>query len=133
MAKKFGKFLLFTAAVGAVGAAAYYYMQKKDSEFFDETDEDYDDFSEDMDGDNPARTYVPLNAENASSPESQADTQAKESSSDDSFTPLTEQAPRVTETAKNDTAEAVEEFFDESTPEKAEAYEEFFDDDDLSN
>ena len=31
MAKKFGKFLLFTAAVGTAAAAAYYFMQKKDS------------------------------------------------------------------------------------------------------
>lgn len=133
MAKKFGKFLLFTAAVGAVGAAAYYYMQKKDSAFFDETDDDYDDFSEDMDGDDPARTYVPLNTENASAPASQTDAQAKEPSGDDFFTPLTENAPRVNEAAKNDTTEAVEEFFDESTPEQAEVSEEFFDDDDLSN
>lgn len=29
MAKKFGKFLLFTAAVGTAAAAAYYYMQQK--------------------------------------------------------------------------------------------------------
>lgn len=132
MAKKFGKFLLFTAAVGAVGAAAYYYMQKKDSALFDETDEDYDDFSEDVDGDGPARTYVPLNAESASAPESQAGAQENAPSGDDFFTPLTEQAPRVTETAKNDAAEAVEEFFDESAPEKAESSEEFFNDD-LSN
>ncbi|MFR8844124.1 MAG: hypothetical protein ACLVGL_03165 [Waltera sp.] len=32
MAKKFGKFLLFTAAVGTAAAAAYYYMQQKDSQ-----------------------------------------------------------------------------------------------------
>jgi len=31
MAKKFGKFLLFTAAVGTAAAAVYYYMQKKES------------------------------------------------------------------------------------------------------
>ena len=30
MAKKFGKFLLFTAAIGTAAAAAYYYLQKKD-------------------------------------------------------------------------------------------------------
>ncbi|MCM1091608.1 MAG: hypothetical protein NC092_06750 [Butyrivibrio sp.] len=131
MAKKFGKFLLFTAAVGAVGAAAYYYMQKKDSAYFDETDEDYDDFSEDMDGNDPARTYVPLNADNAPAPAPSADVQAKEPSDDDFFTPLTEQAPKVTEAAKNDPAEAVEEFFDESAPEKAESSEDFFDDDEL--
>ena len=29
MAKKFGKFLLFTAAAAAAGAGVYYYLQKK--------------------------------------------------------------------------------------------------------
>ena len=45
MAKKFGKFLLFTAAVGTAAAAAYYYMQQKDSQLKEssEADDDYDD------------------------------------------------------------------------------------------
>ena len=51
MAKKFGKFLLFTAAVGTAAAAAYYYMQQKDSQLKEssDADEDYDDFHEDLD------------------------------------------------------------------------------------
>ena len=46
MAKKFGKFLLFTAAVGTAAAAAYYYMQQKDSQLKEssDADDDYDDF-----------------------------------------------------------------------------------------
>ena len=51
MAKKFGKFLLFTAAVGTAAAAAYYYMQQKNSLLMESTDadDDYDDFHEDLD------------------------------------------------------------------------------------
>ena len=51
MAKKFGKFLLFTAAVGTAAAAAYYYMQQKDSQLKEssDADDDYDDFHEDLD------------------------------------------------------------------------------------
>ena len=47
MAKKFGKFLLFTAAVGTAAAAAYYCMQQKDSQLKEssDADDDYDDFT----------------------------------------------------------------------------------------
>ena len=64
MAKKFGKFLLFTAAVGTAAAAAYYYMQQKDSKLKEssEADDDYDDFHEDLEESNEfSRNYVPLN------------------------------------------------------------------------
>lgn len=42
--KNFGKFLLFTAAVGTAAAAAYYYMQQKDSQLKEssDADDDYD-------------------------------------------------------------------------------------------
>ena len=65
MAKKFGKFLLFTAAVGTAAAAAYYYMQQKNSLLMESTDadDDYDDFHEDLDESTEfSRNYVPLNA-----------------------------------------------------------------------
>ena len=64
MAKKFGKFLLFTAAVGTAAAAAYYYMQQKDSKLKEssDADDDYDDFHEDLEESNEfSRNYVPLN------------------------------------------------------------------------
>lgn len=62
MAKKFGKFLLLTAAVGTGVAAAYYFLQKKDSSPDpQDEDEDYDDLGEDLEEDSPERTYVPLN------------------------------------------------------------------------
>ena len=47
MAKKFGKFLMVTAAMGAVAAGAYYYLQEKGKtvkQVLDE-DDDFDDFS----------------------------------------------------------------------------------------
>lgn len=51
MAKKFGKFVMTTAAIGALVAGAYCYLKKKDSlddDYFDDEDE-YDDFDEDLD------------------------------------------------------------------------------------
>ncbi len=102
MAKKFGKFLLFTAAVGTACAAAYYYMQKKDAvDLAEDADEDYDDFSEDAEA---TRTYVSLNRD------AQAEASSEEDSADKEFTPLSE---TVSEGAAADSAEAVEEFFDE--------------------
>ncbi len=128
MAKKFGKFLLFTAAVGAAGAAAYYYMQKKDAALLNETDEDYDDFSEDTD-DSASRTYVPLSHENAPEQEAGAPAAADSSKTDNFFTPLSETISQAAKT--EDAKEAVEEFFDEDTP--AETSEEFFDDGDKAS
>lgn len=131
MAKKFGKFLLFTAAVGAAGAAAYYYMQKKDAALLNETDEDYDDFSEDVD-DSASRTYVPLSHENAPEQENDASAPADSSKQDNFFTPLAEKVSQAAETVKEEAGEAVEEFFDEDAPAETETSEEFFDDGDES-
>ena len=109
MAKKFGKFLLATAAVGtAVAAAAYYYMQKKDSvnTVSDDSDEDFDDFSEDFeDEETSARTYVSLNPTTGVEEDATEDT-----ASEGDFTPLAEQ---LTKQAEETVEEAVEEFFDE--------------------
>lgn len=68
MANKFGKFLLFTAAVGTIAAAAYYYKQKKENEAsFDEDDDDYDNFfsADTQKASEVSRNYVPLNPETA--------------------------------------------------------------------
>ena len=61
MAKKFGKFLMTAAALGAVAAGAYYFVMKKD-EFLDDDfdDDDFDDFDEDLDDDGADRKYVDL-------------------------------------------------------------------------
>lgn len=102
MAKKFGKLLLLTAAVGTAAAAAYYYMQKKETTIDTPDDEDYDDFSEDLDENAEAsRNYVSLNAD------AKTETPAEEESGEkkDTFTPLTEQVKKSEET--------VEEFFNE--------------------
>lgn len=107
MAKKFGKFLLFTAAVSTVAAAAYYYARKKDvdSSYPMDDDDDYDDFSDDCDEPvGTSRNYVALNinGQDVSTPEEDAD-----------FTPLSEQLANQEETSLEETVENVEEFFDE--------------------
>ena len=118
MAKKFGKFLLLTAAVGSAAAAVYYYMQKKDSVIDIPEDEDYDDFSDDADTQSSESDgYVSLTPEtaaendpeisdNASTESAAGQTPQKEESS---FVPLSEQTAQSAETAE----ETVEEFFDE--------------------
>ncbi len=128
MAKKFGKILLITAAIGTAAAAAYYYMQKRDSVVDVPEDDDYDDFSEDLDSDTESsRNYVSLNTEtkpegnespeeeNVSEEEISSEAESiseekKESEAQDTFTPLTEQVKIAEEKA----AETVEEFFDEN-------------------
>lgn len=104
MAKKFGKFLLFTAAIGTAAAAVHYYLQKKGAENTEPEDEDYDDFSED------SPNYVPLTHDaKAEGPES-ADEQ--ESQNDNGFTPLKDSVENAAEKTEG-TIENVEEFFDE--------------------
>ena len=68
MAKKFGKFVLFTAAAAAACAGIYYYFQNKEklSADLNDEDEDYDDFSDDLDESDSNRSYVSLNHDEAS-------------------------------------------------------------------
>lgn len=101
MAKKFGKFLLFSAALGGAAAAAYYYFQKKDAENFVSEDDDYDDFSEDLEDDaESGKNYVSL------TPDKEED-----------FVPLdkvAKPADKTKESKSSDKDDAdVEEFFDE--------------------
>ena len=69
MAKKFSKFLMFTALAGAAAAGAYYYLQNKNSSYSDDMDDDddFDDFSDDLDDDtegkDSTRNYVALNVQ----------------------------------------------------------------------
>lgn len=68
MAKKFGKFLLTTATLGALAAGAYYFFSKKEAGMDDEFDDedDFDEFDEDLDDDETSgkseadRKYVDL-------------------------------------------------------------------------
>lgn len=103
MAKKFGKFLLFSAAVGAAAAGVYYYLQKKNmTEQTDEfEDEDYDDFSEDLEDEDVNRNYVPLPMEKAAGDSATEETQA------------TEATPATEETSSNTSNTTIEEFFDD--------------------
>lgn len=98
MAKKFGKFLLLSAAVGAIAAGAYYYMHnnKDESSKDDEDFDDFDEFSEDLDNaaDNSSgeRSYVSLNLD---------ETKAESES------------PAATPESASKDVETVEEFFDD--------------------
>lgn len=121
MAKKIGKFLLFTAAVGTAAAAAYYYMHQKDSQLKEssDADDDYDDFHEDLDESTEfSRNYVPLNTTaQTSAPKEDAGAEpasASEEASD--FTPLSDQAATLSG-EEGETVEDVEEFFDEDDAE----------------
>lgn len=114
MAKKFGKFLLFTAAVGTAAAAVHYYLQKKNAETTESEDEDYDDFSEE------SHNYVSLtpDAGSAKAETAKEDTKKEETAKEettaekDGFTPLKETVENTAGKA-DDAIENVEEFFDE--------------------
>ena len=116
--KKFGKFLLFSAAIGAVAAGAYYYLQNKDAVSNDELDDDvdFDDFSEDLDSessDSAERSYVSLvfdTTETSTEEPSTEETSAEETSSeDDTAKEALSNLEKAAESAKTE----VEEFFDE--------------------
>lgn len=104
MAKKFGKFLLFTAAVAATAAGVYYFLKKKSGNdaIFEIEDDDYDDFSEDLD-EPETREYVQL--EPGALDEDDFLVETDEAAEGD-FSPLAEQLQE-----KNN--EQVEEFFGE--------------------
>ena len=77
MAKKFGRFVLFSALAGAAAAGTYYYLQKKQddplkdidtSDDFDDFDDDFDDDTEDTASEshtNKNRSYVSLDLDSA--------------------------------------------------------------------
>lgn len=128
MAKKFGKFLLFSALAGAAAYGAYQYMQNKSNtvpspETDEDTDDDFDDFTEDLD-EEPApreRSYVSLNLDKAEAFATEAFRKAKTVIAD-SVQQVKETVKSVTEgqsfqegnftdltSLKNDTADAVKE------------------------
>lgn len=63
MAKKFGKLLMVTAALGAVAGGVYYYLKGRDDflddDFFDD-DDDFDNFDDDIEESDTERNYVDL-------------------------------------------------------------------------
>ena len=109
MAKKLGKFLLGMVAIGGVAAAAYYYLQKKEAITLSPecNDEDYDDFSEELD-ETSSRNYVQLNTE--------AVEETLEEASDaveDAVSEVTEKAEEIVEDVADTAEDILEEFFNE--------------------
>ena len=80
MAKKFGKFVLTVTALGAAAVGAYYYLQGKEKPAkpvaYD--DDDFDDFSEDLDEEPEERTYVTLTPEKVTETVKKAAEEAKD-------------------------------------------------------
>lgn len=110
MAKKFGKVLLFTAAVGSAAAAVCYFLRKKDHSQ-DGEEEDYDNFCNDSDeSSDSSRNYVSLNpdASDAHDSSSEEEGPADCNDSKEGFTPLTEQ---IAQSAENTEGTI---FFDEA-------------------
>ncbi len=118
MAKKFGKVLLLTAAVGTAAAAVFYFLRKKEHSLHVADEDDYDDFSDALE-DEDTRSYVPLNTETAQAAgtdDAPAQEVTEEAGEKGVFTPLTEQVAQTMEKAE----ETVEEFFDEDDDSKQE-------------
>lgn len=124
MAKKFGKFLLFTAVAGAAVAGTYYYLKNKGNTFSDDMDEDddFDNFDDDLDEGNThdsgikkeeaARNYVNLNLEKAENSAVDAASHLKAAGTEavkNTAGEVKEAADNLGETAKS----KVEEFFDD--------------------
>ena len=117
MAKKFGKFLMVTAAIGAVAAGAYYFLQGKDrfvDDDFDD-DDDFDNFDDDWEEDEAEkdsdRNYVDLDLDKAEDFKEGLEA-AKAEATDKIVGAAKETADKVKKEA--DKAEVkVEEFFDD--------------------
>ncbi len=131
MAKKLGKFLLFSAAVGAVAGSAYYYFQHKDSIRKDiplDSDDDYDDFSEDLDAD-CNRNYVDLDldkADKAQASDIKAELSQKASGVAEKVLEKTADALSAAAGKLSETAHALDNVMNTQEP----TTEEFFDDED---
>jgi hypothetical protein len=126
MAKKFGKFLMTTAALGALAASAYYFFWKKDAETDDDFDaeDDFDEFDDDLDEEDSSkaeadRKYVDLDltkaAENVTEKAEETAEAFKEglnaakAEATDKIVGAAEQAGK----AAGEAAAKVEEFFDD--------------------
>lgn len=128
MAKKLGKFFLFSAAVGAVAGSAYYYLQHRDSIVKNddpaEEDDDFDDFSEDLDEESD-RNYVDLDFDAKKAEFTQKASGVAEKVLEKTADCLSAAAGKISETAKAldnainaSEAPSTEEFFDDEDPEE---------------
>ncbi|MCM1144234.1 MAG: hypothetical protein NC318_06360 [Blautia sp.] len=127
MAKKFGKFLMTTATLGALAAGAYYFLKKNDVLTEDSLDDedDYDDFDDDLDDEESAgnteadRKYVDLDLTKAADTADKTEEKAEEASEGfkEGLTAAKAEAKDkivgTVEKAASDTEEKVEEFFDD--------------------
>ena len=128
MAKKLGKLFLFSAAVGAVAGSAYYYLQHRDSivksDVPSEEDDDFDDFSEDLD-EEPERSYVDLDFDAKKAEFTQKASGVAEKVLEKTADCLSAAAGKISETAKAldhainaPAAPSTEEFFDDEDTEE---------------
>lgn len=127
MAKKLGKLFLFSAAVGAIAGSAYYYLQHRDSivksDDPSEEDDDFDDFSEDLD-EEPERNYVDLDFDAKKAEFTQKASGVAEKVLEKTADCLTAAAGKISETAKAldhainaPATPSTEEFFDDEDEE----------------
>ncbi|MCI9347265.1 MAG: hypothetical protein HFI56_13615 [Lachnospiraceae bacterium] len=108
MAKKFGKLLMVTAALGAVAGGVYYYLKGRDTLLDDDfdDDEDFDNFDDDLDESDADRNYVDLDL--GKTEESSAPAELKEEFKEGIQAAKTEATDKVVGSVKK-----VEEFFDD--------------------
>lgn len=106
MAKKFGKVLMMTAALGAVAGGIYYYLKGQDALMDDDfDDDDFDNFDDDLDEADTDRNYVDLDLNKA---EDSAKEELKEDFKEGIQAAKAEAADKVVGSVKK-----VEEFFDD--------------------
>lgn len=128
MAKKIGKFFMATAALGAIAAGTYYFLQKKDASSvcdFDDED-DFDEFDEDLDDEDADskteadRKYVDLDlAKAADAAEEKAEEfkeglDATKADAEDKIVGAVEDTAKAVSNAET----KVEEFFDDEDKSK---------------
>ena len=127
MAKKFGKFMLFSAVAGAAAAGIYYYLQKNASSTSlddDSDDEDFDDFDDDLDNNDMAEA-LKVNSEDSATSTHNGRTYVSLNLDDNKESP----AKNVAENAEEFTSDIGDLEYEEAP----ETVEEFFDDDDNSS
>ena len=117
MAKKFCKFLMVTAALGAVAAGVYYCLQNKDG-FVDDNfddDDDFDNFDDDLDDEETAqdadRNYVDLDLEKAE--DFKEGLNAAKAEATDKIVGAAKEAADTVKEAVDKAEVKVEEFFDD--------------------
>ncbi len=108
MAKKFGKLLMVTAALGAVAGGVYYYLKGRDALMDDDfdDDEDFDNFDDDLEDSEADRNYVDLDL--GKTEESSAAEELKEEFKEGIQAAKAEAEDKVVGSVKK-----VEEFFDD--------------------